>query len=172
MTQAWTQKECEKLYQHYMDKTGHFDFRPAELAAWAKANRYEMPLPKTDVEILAELLGKAGCRVRRKDVKTSTVYRGMLAYSVEVQGERKTYWFDADGPSATLEKIMNSVRHRREQALNILVSAAATVQRWKRTHSKAQGADQIELGLGISDDEVNWRLLGRSASDDESQQAG
>lgn len=163
---GWNQHALEKLYQRYQDVTGVLDFRPAEIATWAKAHHYTMPEPPTDVEMLTELLRDAALKARRKDSKLSVLYRAALSYPVKSEdGEWQMKWFDADGPTATLEKVLMSVRRRKDQALNILVSAAATLARWKRTHPKQ--TEQIDMfHLAISSDEVQWRLLGKNGEDE------
>lgn len=167
---GWNQRELERLYQRYMDETGILDFRPPEISAWAKEHGYVMPDPPTDVEMLAMLLGKAALKARRKDSKISVLYRAALSYPQKVQGEWQMRWFDPDGPAATLEKVLMSVRRRKDQALNILVSAAATLAHWKRTHPRE--SEQIEMfDFGISSDEVQWRLLGKN-SEDEGRKTG
>jgi hypothetical protein len=165
----WTQKACEKCVQHYIDETGQQDFSPAAIALWAQERGYTLPEPMTGVEILARLLGNAATRARRKDAKTSILYRATLAITDFVKGQRTIKWFDADGPSATPDKIERSVRARKEQAINILVSAEATQERYVRTHP-TQKFEKIDLS--ISEEEVQWRLFGKAAADDESQQAG
>lgn len=165
----WTQKACEKCVQHYIDETGHQDFSPAAIALWAQERGYTLPEPMTGVEILARMLGNAATRARRKDAKTSIFYRATLAVTDFVRGERKISWFDADGPAATTDKIEQSMLARREQALNILVSARATGERFALTHPTQKLAN---IDLSISEEEVEWRLRGKAASDDEAQQAG
>jgi hypothetical protein len=167
MTQnIWTQKACEKCVQHYIDETGHQDFSPPEIALWAEKRGYTLPEPMTGVEILARMLAGAATRARRKDAKTSILYRATLAFTAMVRGERTIRWFDVDGPSVTVDKIVQSVRQRKEQAINILVSAGATQERFARTHPK-QKFEKVDLS--ISEEEVQWRLWGKAASDDEAQ---
>jgi hypothetical protein len=170
MTQnLWTQKACEKCVQHYIDETGKQDFALPEVALWAQSRGYTLPEPMTGVEILTRMLGQAATKARRKDARTSILYRATLAITDFVRGERKRSWFDADGPAATTDKIEQSILARREQALNILVSARATGERFALTHPMQKLA---KIDLGISEEEVEWRLRGKAASDDEAQQAG
>jgi hypothetical protein len=170
MTQnPWTQKACEKCVKHYIDETNRQDFTPTEIAAWAQERGYALPEPMTGVEILARLIAESATKARRRDAKTSILYRATLAFSAIIKGERKRMWFDADGPAATDEKIEQSIRQRMEQALNIMVSAAATRERYLQTHPNAK---LEKIDLSISEEEVLWRLLGKAASDDEAQQAG
>lgn len=166
---GWNQRELERLYREYMDRTGILDFRPADIAVWAKENKYRMPKPPTDVEVLALLLQRAGLNARRKDAKTSILYRAALSYPAKVMGEWQMRWFDSDGPTATLEKVLASVRRRKDHAINILVGAKATLAHFVRTHP----TEQVEMfDLGISNEEIEWRLLGKNPGSDESKKTG
>jgi hypothetical protein len=158
----WTQKECEKCVRHYVDETNRQDFDPSEIATWAQGRKYTMPEPMTGVEILAQLLRKAVNKARRRDPRTSIVYRAALVITEYVKGERKTTWFDSEGPSATADRIAQSVRQRKEQAINILVSAEATQDRYARTHPSQRFQ---KLDLSISGEEVQWRLFGKAADE-------
>jgi hypothetical protein len=165
----WTQKACEKCIQRYINDTGHQDFNPPEIALWAEKRGYTLPEPMTGLEILAQKLANSAPKARRKDARTSILYRGMLAFTGFVMGERKNMWFDADGPAASPEKIEQSVRSRKEQALNILVSAGATQEHYALTHPN-QNFEKVDLS--ITAEEVEWRLRGKAAADDEQQQTG
>jgi hypothetical protein len=165
---GWTQHELEELCKDYQDKTGVLDFRPTEIAVWAKAQLYTMPEPPTDVQLLARLLQHAAVKAHRKDAKMSILYRAALAYPVKIKDEWQMRWFDADGPAATVDKVIASIRRRKDMALNILVSARASWERWKQLHPTEQ-TDLLDLG--ISDDEVEWRLLGKT-NEDEQRKAG
>jgi hypothetical protein len=165
----WTQKDLERLYRHYQDKTGILDFQPTIIAAWAKKEGYDMPTPPTDVDLLGQLLSRAAAIARRKDRKTSILYRATLVCTKYVNGKLRKLWFDADGPAATADKVMESFRRRKDYALNVLVSAAATVEHWFQEHPD-QRPEQLDLG--IADAEVRWRLLGPRGNEDGEQKAG
>jgi hypothetical protein len=169
-TAVWNQRELERLYQHYCDETGIQDFQPPVIAIWAKKRGYEMPTPPTDVEMLSRLLSHAALAARRKDSKTSILYRATLAYQKLVDGKLRTWWFDADGPTATFDKVMESYRRRKEKALNILVSAAASVDHWFSSHPTQGRPEQFDLG--ISDAEIRWRLLGPRGGEDDVEKVG
>jgi hypothetical protein len=165
---GWTQRELERLIARYMDKTGKLDWDTREVAEWAEEMHYTMPEPPTEIELLAQLLREAQVRGRRRDDNTALQYRATLSYATKVEGEWQMRWFDSDGPSATAEKLEASARRRREQALNILVLAAADLDHFRRKHPSAQ----LELfDLAISSDEIQWRLLGRRADDGEQDAA-
>lgn len=166
---VWTQKELERLIRHFIDENGGSDPESAQVAKWAKGRGYTMPTPQTDVELLTALLSRAAVSAKRKDAKTSIHYRALLAYPIKVNGERRTRWFDADGATATAERIMASFHRRKDYALNILTSAAATVEHWFRTHPKEK---REQLDLGIAHEEVMWRLMGPSTGSGEEQKSG
>ena len=127
---------------------------------------YDMPEPPTDVELLTLLLQEASGKARRRDEMTSIQYRSNLAYPAMVDGERKMRWCDADGPTTDAPKVLASAHQRKEQAINILVSAMATILHHKRTHPN----EQIEMfDLSISMEEIEWRLFGRSAAENDDQ---
>lgn len=167
---VWNQRALERLYRHYCDETGTQDFQPSIIAEWADKRGYDMPTPPTGVELLSRLLSKAALGERRKDPKTSILYRANLVYRKLLRGEWRTLWFDADGPTATEEKVMASYRARKDNALNILVSAAASVEHFFSSHPRQSKPE--DLDLGISDAEVRWRLLGPRGGEDDVQKTG
>ena len=73
---------------------------------------------------------------------------------------------DADGPTATGEKVIASCRRRYEQALNILVGAKSSYEHHARTHPN-QKLDPMEFG--ISAEEVQWRLHGKQLAEEGDQ---
>lgn len=165
---GWTQRALEQLQRHYTDETGITDYSDAEVAVWAKDRGYTMPDPVSDVEMLTLLLQRASVRARRTD--GAITYRAMLSVPVMTQGGWKPRFFDADGPSATIEKILASVTKRKQQALNILASARATLERYASAHPKHRAQTNL-FDLSITNDEVEWRLRGRGV-DDSDQKAG
>lgn len=169
MRTPWTNKQCEKLCQHYQDETANLDFDALTVARWAEKRGYDMPIPPTGVELLAQRLQGAVLTARRKDRKTSILYRAMLAVPKMVKGKLKKVWFDADGPAATYEKVMESYHRRKDYALNVLTLAAATVEHWFQDHPNPQ---RPQLDLGISDQEVRWRLLGPNGGQEGQEKIG
>lgn len=172
MNGNWSQKELQRLCVHYQEETGTLDFQPAVIAKWAKGRGYDMPVPPTDVELLTYLLTKAALSERRKDRKDRKIpllYRANLVFRKLVKGEWRKLYFDADGPAATFDKIMESFHSRRELALKILASAAATVEHFFRTHPTQE---RVQLDLGIPDAEVRWRLLGPPSDEIGEEKAG
>lgn len=164
---GWNQKALEKLIRHYIDVTGKIDYSPAEIAKWAQENGYTMPEWGTELELLTLLLQRASGRARRRDDMERFDYRATLPYPSIIGGERKMRWCDADGPTVNAEKVLASAHQRKEMALNILASALATIIHHQRVHPK----DQLEMfDLSISKEEIEWRLRGRLASDDDQQQ--
>lgn len=119
-----------------------------------------------DVELLTILRQQASGKARRRDDTERIDYRATLSYSQLVEGEWKKRWCDADGPTTDSAKVLASAHQRKETALNILASAMATILHHKRAHPK----DQIELfDLSISMEEIEWRLRGRIADEDDPQ---
>lgn len=165
---GWTQRACERLVRHFEDETGKSTYVHADIAKWAKEERgYAMPEPPTDVEMLTMLLQQAAVKSKRRDETQSIEYRAHLASPELVKGEWKMTWRDADAPSTSPEKVLASARQRREQAINILAGALATILH------ELKKSPQMELfDLSISMEEINWRLFGRNLANDEQQDVG
>ncbi len=150
----WNDHDYEMLIRHYQDETGILHFNPLAIAQWAEKKKYSMPVPPLAVELLARGIAAAATRAKERDKKTSLLYRVHLAVKMVIGGEKKTVWFDADGPAATEEKVLASARARREHALNILVSAESSMEHWYQEHPSAE-RQRIDYNL---DDEVRWRM--------------
>jgi hypothetical protein len=167
---GWSQKECEKLIRRYIDETGKLDYDPHDIARWAKEERhYTMPEPPTDLELLTMFLQEASGKARRRDETTLIQYRSNLAYPAMVNGERRMRWCDADGPTTDTPKVLASAHQRKEQAINILAGAMATILHHQRTHP----TEQIEMfDLSVSMEEIQWRVFGRTLADDDQKKAG
>ena len=164
MQNVWTPKAVERLIQHYVDETGIQDIDPDCLADWAEDRGYTMPPPLTGREVLSKMIRGLAGKARRIDTATMIPYRAMLAYSTNVQGEQRNLWFDADGPTATIDKVKKSVSRRLETALNIVVSARSTWERFIRTHPVHRNEPMV---FGVSEQAVDWRYRGKGFTDDD-----
>ena len=150
----WNDHDYEMLIRHYQDKTGIRHFTPLAIAKWAEQEKYSMPVPPTAIELLARGIANAATRAKERDKNGSFLYRVHLAVKMLIGGEKQTVYFDADGPAASEEKIIQSAFARREHALNVGVSATATLEHWYQEHPSAT-RQHVDFNL---DDEIRWRM--------------
>lgn len=160
---SFKEREHQKMIRMYQDETGNYDFELAEVAAWAKERRWEMPTPPTDVEMLARQLQRAARAEKRPSHGSQLEHRVNHAYTETVDGETRMKWFDIDGPAATKTKVRKALQLRRQQALNDCVHIAIDRNHW---NSSRPPEDEIQLDFNL-DDEVLWTL---NAPTDEAQE--
>lgn len=165
---AWGKKDCQRLMHWYQDETGIMVFKLADVVEWAKSRNVQMPVPPSPEKLLERKLAAAARADRRSDPGLATDYRGTLAYGRTVDGQEEFYWFDVDGPGATIERMQKAQKLRREGALNVCVQIGATDRHWNATHPE-QGALQTDFNLA---DEVTWRLNGPVADVEADKNAG
>jgi hypothetical protein len=150
---SWAERERQKMIRLYQDETGALDYKMADVAVWAKQRGFAMPKAPTDIEILTKQLARIA-RADRRSIPGLPDYRGQLAYTRLVNGQLEMFWFDADGPSATVDKVQRSLNLRKEQMLNIGAGMKATELHWKATHPS-----QSELKLDFDmEEEITWRV--------------
>lgn len=152
---SWGRKDLLGAIRLYQDETGILEYRIEDVAAWAERRNFEMPKPPTAIQMLTKKLRKAARSEHRSDPDLAVDYRGnLVSYRMDASGQMEYFWFDADGPAATMDAVSKANHLRREQMINDGVQIAATERRWNATHS-GHGKLQTDLDLN---DEVTWRL--------------
>lgn len=151
---SFKEREHQKMIRLYQEETGNYVFELAEVAAWAAARGWEMPIPPTSVEMLARQLQRAARAETRPSHGSPLEHRVNHAYTEKVNGETRMKWFDIDGPAATKPKVRMALLLRRKQALNDCVHIAIDRIHW---NSSRPPEDQIEMDFNL-DDEVTWTL--------------
>lgn len=151
----WTKLDDRRAILYFENKTGILDWTPPEVARWLQEHSsIVMPTPPTPLELLTQRIARAAGRALDRDDGAPVDHRVHLTYREEVAGDVQRKWVDIDSPTLTPEKLADSVHLRREQALNILVRAAADVEHIKRTRP-GFGVPVVDGDLA---EEVKWRL--------------
>jgi hypothetical protein len=164
----WTKRTDRQAILYYENMTGKLDWTPAEVAKWLQENTsIEMPTARTPLEILTERLARAAGSALDRDPGASVDHRVHLAYRTMVEGEMQMRWVDMDSPALTSEKLMDSTRLRRDQALNILVRVAADYDHASKAHPDW---NLVRPDNDLTD-EVTW-ALNAPAKDGAERKAG
>lgn len=149
----------------FVNKTGRHNHTMDDVAAWIEEHHVmPMPEPQTPRQMLAERLSRSAGGARRRDPQSSVEYRAHLVHRVEENGQYKFYWFDADGPAATEERMEAATHPRKELALNIGVQVTADWDHFYRTHSTLQPKRP--------DFDLNWEIGLRMGGTDEIEKGG
>lgn len=106
-------KDMQRLIRHYKDKTGETEVDMKKVAVFALNMGWEMPVPKSAVEILAKQFTNAAREETRNDRSTGRPYRANHALPIKQGAETLHLWIDID--EAPRWKMHKSLSLRREQ---------------------------------------------------------
>lgn len=123
-----------------------------EVAKFAAELGYQLPKPRTGIELLAEQLSAAAREEVRRDAVTVRPYRANLAVVQWTNGQQMTLWHDIDvAPRRIAHK---AFVQRREQMVGDAVQLTLDVDHWNRVHGSEE---PIVMPLDFAED-VEWRL--------------
>ena len=140
----------QRFARNYREQ--HGDSTTHELAiAWRKIGG-QMPKPRDVIDILAKEFADAEREELAFDEVLGESYNANICYEVFVGDKVETRWTDTD--TAGRDKIVKNAALRRNQVVNDLVRASATLMHWNRLHPDEEPV-QMELDFGP---DVEWKL--------------
>lgn len=150
---ATKHEQRHRFIQYYRDKTGESDIDMNKVAALAKSMGWTMPVPKTDVELLAQEFSDSARVETRQDEVTKRPYRAQHSYTVETAGKQQHLWIDIDGLAPRF-KMLKALGERRKQMIGEGVQGRLDEEHWNRIHPDEEPIQQ-DFDLN---DEVEWAL--------------
>ena len=152
----------QNIIRLYRERTGSDSVDMHEVAKFAMEMGYQMPKPKSAVDMLAEQLSAAAREEVRRDSVTGQPYRANLAVVQWVNGAQLTLWHDIDVAPRRIAH--RAFIQRRDQMVGDAVQLTLDVNHWNRVNEQEE---QIVMPLDFTED-VEWRL---NAPDQDSRAA-
>ena len=106
-------QERQRFLRHYKEVTGEQEIDMHKVAAFAKSHGWKMPMPPSDVDMLAKLFADDAQAERKYDKQTGKPYRAYQAIPVHPRQLNLFVYVDTD--EATRSQMLKSTNHRREQ---------------------------------------------------------
>ena len=153
-------QDRQRFIRHYKDVRGEQEIDMHKVAAYAKSIGWTMPMPPSDVDMLAKLFADDAQAERRYDTGTGKPYRAYQAIPVK-SGQLNLFVY-VDTDEAPRPQMVKSAFERREQIVTDAYTLTLDLDHW---HSVNPAEEQIQLPLDITFD-VELR---KAADDDESE---
>ena len=150
------------MIRYYKDVTGKTEIDMKEVAKFALAKGWKIPVPTDPLDRLAKEFTKAARDEIRHDKKTGKPYRANHALPIK-QGYTQLYvWVDID--EAPQKHIVKSLIMRREQMVGDGLQLTLDADHWNNIHSSE---DPITIPMDFTDD-ILWR---KNAPDEDEKAA-
>ena len=137
--------DLQKYIAWYVEETGDSEFEMRNVAVWLKERGYEMPEPKSPLEMLEKELRTAAREHHRQDDRGKS-YRAYHAITDSSSGVSRSIWIDID--TAKRPRMERSLKQRREQMVGDAVAISRDAAHWNRRNPNEK-AIQIELDFGL-----------------------
>ena len=139
-------------YTRWLREKEQRDVTTHEVALALKAQGYKMPVPKTDVDLLAKDVAEALREETRYDNVLKKDYRSNVYYTERQGGKQLTFWADID--RVNRKKMVKNYVLRRDQMIGDGTQLSIDLMHWNRVNPKDE---PIQAELDFTDD-VQWRL--------------
>jgi hypothetical protein len=147
-------KRMQNLIRQYKDVTGKREVDMHEVAKFARENGWELPAPKSPIDLMAMELSRAARGEIRRDKQTGRPYRANHAYPVSQGNQQLHFWVDID--EASRAPMQKSLINRREQMVGDGLQLSFDAEHWNNLHPEE---DPIHIELDFSED-IEWRKNG------------
>lgn len=154
-------QERQRFIRHYKDVTGEQEIDMHKVAAFAKSIGWKMPMPPSDVDMLAKLFAEDAQAERKYDEETGKPYRAYQA--IPVQSGQLNLFVYVDTDEATRPQMQKSTINRREQMVTDAYTLQLDVDHWNRVNPNEE---PIQLPLDLTFD-VDLRKAADDENDDE-----
>ena len=155
-------QERQRFLRHYKEVTGEQEIDMHKVAAFAKSHGWKMPMPPSDVDMLAKLFADDAQAERKYDKQTGKPYRAYQAIPVHPRQLNLFVYVDTD--EATRSQMLKSTNHRREQIVTDAYTLTLDLDHW---HSINPTEEQIALPLDLTFD-----VELRKAADEDNSETG
>lgn len=151
----------QRFIRHYKDTTGEREIDMRKVATFAKRMGWDMPLPPTDIDLLAKQFTEAAHDERKQDKKTGRPYR--VYHAIPVNGQPSLFNY-VDIDEANRMQMLKSSVIRREQMVSDGLNLTLDLDHW---NSINPAEEPIALPMDLTPD-IDWR---KAADDDEEDAA-
>jgi len=153
--------ERQKFIRYWKEQTGETEIDMKKVAEFAKVKGWKMPVPPSDVEMLAKLFADDAQAERKVDNRTGRPYR--VYHALPVSGQTNLFvYFDID--EATRNQMLRSAVNRREQMVSDGYNLTLDLDHWNDVNPDK---DPIALPMDLALD-IDIRKM---SGDDDSAEA-
>ena len=144
-------KERQKMIRYYKDVTGKLEVDMKDVAKFAVAKGWKLPVPASPLDRLVKEFTKAARDEIKHDKKTGKPYRANHALPIKYGHTQLYLWIDID--EAPRKHIVKSLIMRREQMVGDGLQLTLDADHWNNIHSNE---DPIAIPMDFTDD-ILWR---------------
>jgi hypothetical protein len=140
-------QERQRFIRHYKDVTGEREIDMHKVAEFAKRMGWVMPMPPSDVELLAKLFADDAQAERKLDHGTGKPYR--VYHALPASGQLNLFVY-VDIDEATRNQMLKSAVNRREQMVSDGYNLTLDLDHWNSVNpDKESIALPMDLTLDI-----------------------
>ena len=155
-------KERQRFIRYYKDQTGEREVDMHKVAEFAKSKGWNMPVPPSDIELLAKQFTDAAREETNYDSKTGKPYR--VYHAIPAGGGQLNLFVYIDINDATRKQMLISCVNRREQMVSDGVQLTFDMDHW---NSINLDEEPIDLPMDLTLD-IEWR---KNTPDDDEKAA-
>lgn len=141
-------QERQRFIRHYKDVTGEHEIDMRKVAELAKQMGWNMPIPPSDVDMLAKLFADDAQAEQKFDDNTGKPYR--VYHAIPVSGQLNLFVY-VDIDEATRSQMLKSAVNRRDQMVNDGYKLTLDVEHWNRVNPDKESI-QLEMDLRLDID--------------------
>lgn len=121
-------QERQRFIRHYKDVTGEREIDMHKVAEFAKTMGWKMPVPPSDVDLLANQFADDAQAERKFDQKTGKPYR--VYHALPVSSGQTNLFVYVDIDEATRNQMWRSAVNRREQMVSDGYNLTLDLDHW------------------------------------------
>jgi hypothetical protein len=152
-------QERQRFIRYYMEITGEHEIDMHKVAEFAKQKGWNMPMPPSDVDMLAKLFTEDAQAERKHDEKTGRPYR--VYHAIPATGQLNLFVY-VDIDEAKRNQMHKSAVNRREQMVSDGYNLTVDLDHWNRINADKES---IQLPMDLTMD-IEIRKASDGADDD------
>jgi hypothetical protein len=152
-------QDRQRFIRHYKEVSGEREIDMHKVAEFAKDMGWKMPMPPSDVELLAKQFADDAQAERRYDENTHRPYRVYHALPVSNSGQLNLFVY-VDIDEATRNQMLKSAVNRREQMVSDGYNLTCDLDHWNSANSDQEAIQlpmdftmDIEIRKAVEDDQ-------------------
>ena len=155
-------QDMQRFIRHYKEATGEREIDMHKVAEYAKTMGWKMPIPPSDIDLLAKQFTEAARDETDYDNKTGRPYR--VYHAIPQKSGQLNLFVYVDIQDATRNQMLKSTVNRREQMVSDGVQLTFDLEHW---NSINPSEEPIVLPMDLTPD-IEWR---KNAEDDDDRAA-
>jgi hypothetical protein len=155
-------QERQRFIRYWKEMTGETEVDMHKVADFAKQKGWKMPIPPSDIDMLAKLFADDAQAERKVDEKTGKTYR--VYHALPANNGQTNLFVYVDIDEASRNQMLKSAVNRREQMVSDGYNLTLDLDHWNSINpDKEPIALPMDLGLDIE--------IRKAAGDDEDEAA-